>query len=139
MTLYNPMEKRKIIMERYYHPKFKGTIKNIEPIKRFSTQCVDKLDLYLRWEKDILKDAKHDSVGCAVFLSSTDLFLEKIIGKTKQEICDITKHYDLMINKMGVYDKDMLGKLVIFDNVKTHLNRLLCANMVSELIKSILK
>ncbi len=138
MTSYNdPMVKRKIIMERYSNPIHKGELKDSEIIERFSTQCVDKMKLFLKWNGDILVDIKHDSVGCAVFLSSLDLFIDYIIGKSKVEIRDIVNDYDAMINQAGEYNKEHLDKLVIFDNVKTHLNRLLCANMISEALKSI--
>ncbi len=138
LTSYNdPMVKRKIIMERYSNPVHKGEIEGVEMIERFSTQCVDKMKLFLKWENDILIDVKHDSVGCAVFLSSLDLFIDYIIGKNKEEIKEIVKNYDTMINQSGEYNKEQLDKLIIFDNVKTHLNRLLCANMISEALKSI--
>ncbi len=138
MTSYNdPMVKRKIIMERYSDPIHKGTLENAEMIERFSTQCVDKMKLFLKWEGDVLVDVKHDSVGCAVFLSSLDLFIDYIVGKTKEEIRSVVTNYDTMINQSGEYDKVQLDKLIIFDNVKTHLNRLLCANMISEALKSI--
>ncbi|WP_131613840.1 iron-sulfur cluster assembly scaffold protein [Mycoplasma todarodis] len=131
------MVKRKIIMERYSKPIHKGEIQNAQIIERFSTQCVDKMKLFLQWEGDVLTDVKHDSVGCAVFISSLDLFLDYIKGKNKAQIAEIVKNYDVMINQSGDYNKEQLGKLVIFDNVKTHLNRLLCANMISEALKSI--
>ncbi|NQZ28988.1 MAG: iron-sulfur cluster assembly scaffold protein [Mycoplasmatales bacterium] len=131
------MVKRKIIMERYSNPIHKGKIEKAEMIERFSTQCVDKMKLFLKWEKNILVDAKHESVGCAVFLSSLDLFIDYIIGKNKEQIKDIVRNYNIMINQSGEYNKEQLDKLIIFDNVKTHLNRLLCANMISETLKSI--
>ncbi len=65
------MVKRKIIMERYSDPIHKGTLENAEMIERFSTQCVDKMKLFLKWEGNVLVNVKHDSVGCAVFLSSS--------------------------------------------------------------------
>ena len=137
MTSYNPMQKRKIIMDRYSNPQNKGTLENSEIIERFSTQCVDKVKLFLKWNGDILRDIKHESEGCAVFLSSVDLFIDYIKGKDKKDIQQIVKEYDNMINQTTKYNAELLGELTIFDNVKTHLNRLLCANMISEALKTI--
>ncbi len=138
MISYNdPRQKRKIIMERYSKPLNKGTLENAEIIERFSTQCVDKTKLYLKWDIDTLINIKHESEGCAVFLASVDLFIDYIKGKPREEIREFIKEYDNMINQTNKYNAELLDKLTIFDNVKTHLNRLLCANMISEALKTI--
>ncbi|MCP4337203.1 MAG: iron-sulfur cluster assembly scaffold protein [Mycoplasma sp.] len=129
----DPLKRRKEIMSRYKNPKFKGELKT-NFIESYSVQCLDNLKLYLKWEKEILIEAKHISEGCAVFISSTDLFIEQMIGKTKVQIKELIENYEKMIDKKN-YNENIVGSLTIFDNVKTHLNRVLCANMISELLK----
>ncbi|CAM9152175.1 iron-sulfur cluster assembly scaffold protein [Mycoplasma marinum] len=140
MTSYkDPNKRREIIMDRYSNPTHKGEIKGVKPLEKFSTQCVDNTKLYLEWEGEILKDVKHTSTGCAVFLSSLDLFLDYAKGKSKKDILHLSMEYDTMINQSGEFDIELLDKLIIFDNVKSHLNRLLCANIISEAFKELLK
>ncbi len=136
MTLYKDKKwRRKLIMSRYKNPIHGGEL-DVEPLQRYSDQCVDQITLYIEWNGDVVKSAKHTSKGCAVFMASTDLFIDYIIGKTRESIKIFIKNYENMINQNLPYDADSLGELIIFDNVKTHLNRLTCANMISELLKT---
>ncbi len=134
MTSFNdPIKRRKIIMERYKQPKFSGEL-DVEPITKFSNQCVDNVKLFIKWRGGKIIDAKHISEGCAVFISSTDLFVEKMKGLTKEALDNLIREYNEMINQRK-FNEEVVGDLIIFDNVKTHLNRLLCANMIVETLK----
>ncbi|MCK5867561.1 MAG: iron-sulfur cluster assembly scaffold protein [Mycoplasmataceae bacterium] len=125
--MYNPDEKRELIMKHYSTPQFKKEIAN-SSIDHFSQQCVDELHIEINGNK-----ITWDGIGCAVFQSSTDIFISKIQGSKKEEIIELIENYENMINGNGKeFDVEMLGKLLIFVDVKKHLNRLHCANMVSQ-------
>lgn len=126
--------KREVMMEHYSNPKFKGKLEK-QDISYHSTQCVDELHIEWEFVSDKLKKAKWDGVGCAVFQSSADIFIELIINKSKQEIIDLAYEYENMINQSNNdYDLEKLGKLAVYSNVKSQLNRLYCANMISQAI-----
>ncbi|VEU59310.1 iron-sulfur cluster assembly scaffold protein [Mesomycoplasma neurolyticum] len=130
-------DKRQIIMDYYLNPRFKK--ENIDKTNSHylhSNNCVDEIWINLKIEDNILKNAEFEAIGCAVFLSSTDIFLEIAKNKTIDEIKLIVENYDNLIHKKSEnIKKNILEKLLVFEDVKTHLNRLECANMISKIVK----
>ena len=126
--------KREVIMDYYSTPKLKSKLESTD-IDHFSTQCVDEIHIKWDFENGKLTKVNWDGVGCAVCLSSTDMFLEKTLNKSKDEILELAYQYENMINQNGQpYDENLLEKLLVYSNVKSQLNRLYCANMISQAI-----
>ena len=128
--MYNPDQKRELIMNHYSKPEFKNNdIKS--NIDHFSQQCVDELHIEIKNDT-----VKWNGIGCAIFQSSTDIFISKIQGSSKENILELVEKYENMINMTAKpLDEKFLGKLLVFNDVKKHLNRLHCANMVSQAFK----
>ncbi|RMA78497.1 nitrogen fixation NifU-like protein [Metamycoplasma subdolum] len=138
MTSYSNQEKQKIIFEAYANPKHKlQTLNTKNFIFEKSNICVDNLKLNLIWEKEVLKNAEYSLEGCAVFSASVELVIELIVGKNKQEINEIIDIYEEMINGKEINNKsrERLEKLIVFEKVKTHLNRLECASIIIRAIR----
>ena len=133
MSFNDLTKRREIIMQHYLHPIYKQEI--LKPdVSYYSTQCVDELHIKWIWKDNKLMDIKWFGLGCAIFQSSSDIFVSLLIGKTKKEILNITIEYEKMINQNKKFNEKILKELVIFQNVKLQLNRLNCANMISQLI-----
>ncbi|MCK5806941.1 MAG: hypothetical protein KAG91_00925 [Mycoplasmataceae bacterium] len=125
--MYNPEQKRELIMKHYSTPTFKRE-EITSSIDHFSQQCVDELHIQL--SKD---EVLWSGVGCAIFQSSSDIFISKIQNSSKEEILKLVENYENMINDNGEsFNEELLGELLIFRDVKKHLNRLHCANMISQ-------
>ncbi len=84
---------RELIIDRYKNPQMKG---NLDP-NDFSYEddnplCGDRIRIDLRVDgNDIVTDAVFNGEGCAISLASVDLLLESIIGKSLDEIKQISK------------------------------------------------
>lgn len=130
---FSSKEKTEIIMKHYSKPinKVEKLDKNIKQVYLHSSSCVDEIFLHLEIKSKKIVDGKFEGVGCAVCLSSSDIFLEEIKNKTIEEAKTIALNYHNLINQEK-FDEDKVGKLVIFSNVKTHLNRLNCASLIEE-------
>ncbi|AAT27564.1 iron-sulfur cluster assembly scaffold protein [[Mycoplasma] mobile] len=128
---FSNKEKTDIIMKHYSSPinKVEEIETNSKSIYRHSASCVDEINLNLKIENDFLVDAKFQGVGCAVFLSSADIFLEEIKNKPLSKVNEIANAYFDLINKKESNNLK-IGKLAIFENVKIHLNRLECASLI---------
>lgn len=63
--------------------------------------------------------------------------LAQIKDRTLNEIETILDLYLAMLNgkKLVEEEQEKLGKLIIFENVKVHLNRLECASIIYRVIK----
>ena len=126
----DPKVRRKMIMGHYKEPNNKNEEIEYDYVLH-SQVCVDELHLKLDIEDGALKNANFNGVGCAVFLSSVDIFLDEVKGKTIEEVKEINTNYNNMIKQSGSYDLELLGNLAVYENVASNLNRLHCAEMIS--------
>ncbi|MDC8920211.1 iron-sulfur cluster assembly scaffold protein [Metamycoplasma hyosynoviae] len=138
LTTYSNDEIRKIIFEAYINPKYKKSKIELKDntIFEHSNICVDDLKINLIWENDNLIEVEYEAVGCLIFLSSVDLFIEFVLNKSKSEIANILDQYFEMINlndKSKTYCE--IKKLQVFRNVKVHFNRLECASIIYRAFK----
>ena len=76
--------KREIIMEHYMHPNHRVR-KNEEEYTKVNTansSCIDNLDIYIKFNGDIIEDISFDGEACAISISATSIMIENLIGKT---------------------------------------------------------
>ncbi|EIE39659.1 nitrogen fixation protein NIFU [Mycoplasmopsis canis UF31] len=137
---FNPNEARELIMKHYRYPDNKQVIEG-ESITSFSNTCADKLELKLEFDNNILANATFNGIGCAVFLSSTDILLNVLEGKTKEEVKLILDIYEKFLDEQELSNEeiDRLQDLWVFFNVKKHLSRMSCALLTSNTIKNEIK
>lgn len=134
MTSFKDIDiKRKLIMKHYNKPLFYKEFNEKANIDSYSNQCVDQFHLKWKFKNQKLIEVFWYGKGCAIFKASIDIFLELSLNKTKHEILNLATEYEKMINQKSFNEK-MMGKLIIFQNVKKQLNRLNCANMISQAI-----
>jgi nitrogen fixation NifU-like protein len=120
-------------MEHYTNPRFKKNVSSDYAQDNFhSTVCVDKMLLGIKISDDMVKDVVFEGEGCAIFLSSVDIFLESIIGLSIKEVKILIEQYQDLINQKLINNEAVknLNKLNVFAKVKTHLNRLKCAELI---------
>lgn len=80
-TLYN-----EILIEHNMHPYHKHELEDANLIlEGVNPSCGDDIFLKLKVENDIIVDGAFQGHGCAISQASTDMMLDLIIGKTKQE------------------------------------------------------
>ncbi|MGX9339532.1 iron-sulfur cluster assembly scaffold protein [Mycoplasma sp. 1781] len=133
---FSTQEKQQIIFNSYSEPKHSLSIPRGNGIKEHSRVCVDDIELNLLFENDKLIDAKYYATGCAIFISSVELMIDQVLNKDKSEILCILEEYFKLINREEQIDINIdLGKLLVFENVKVHLNRLECASIVYRAFK----
>lgn len=143
MILYNEKEKRDIIMDYYRNPRnrvdYINDKNNYKEVYLHSSKCVDEIHLYYNFQKF---DIKFKGVGCAIFLSSAEIFIETLLEKQNLISLDkLINLYEKLINKEPLIneEKEFLSKLNIFENVSNHLNRKECVLMISNVFKKIKK
>lgn len=132
---FNNTVARQIIMKHYLQPQNRTSLSKCSDIKVFhSDVCSDVLNLCLKWEKDILVDAKFNGDGCAIFIAATDIFIELALNKTKEEIKSLAKLFEKFVKTPSSINNIELSKikeLWVFNNVNKHLNRVICSLLVT--------
>ena len=90
---------RELIIERYKHPHFRGSLDpNDISYEDDNPSCGDHIQIDVRLDNlGIVTEALFSGEGCAISQASADLLLESIIGKSVDEIKELSKE-DILEN-----------------------------------------
>ncbi|MBP3799599.1 MAG: SUF system NifU family Fe-S cluster assembly protein [Bacilli bacterium] len=124
----DPELRREIILDNYQNPNNRGLTNDSHYIKENTNNesCIDNLDIEMRVENDVITDIRFDGEACAISTSATSIMIKTLIGKTTTEARKILQNYDNMIMEKG-YDSDILGELIVYDEIYKQPNRKTCA------------
>ena len=80
-------EINKKLLDHFHNPKNVGIIKNADGYGSVENPvCGDITDIYIRVEKERIKDIKFKSLGCHVTIASASALTDAVKGKTLDEI-----------------------------------------------------
>ena len=132
--------KREIILDNYQDPMNRGLIEDDSYIKvnTNSESCIDNLDFMMKIENDKVVDIKFDGEACAISTSATSIMIRTLIGKSLEEAINILDNYKKMINEEE-YDKNLLGELMVYDDICKQPNRKGCALIPVRAIDKVLE
>lgn len=131
--------KRSIILDNYQNPN-KKMVSGDDYIKinTRNVSCIDNLDIYLKVNNDIIEDVTFDGEACVISISSTNILINLLIGKTREEGIYIIDNYLKMINEEE-YDSEVLKELLVFDDTSKQPSRIKCATLSANGIKNFLE
>ena len=132
--------KREIILDNYQNPMNKGLKDDKSYILKNTNNesCIDNIDMMLKAENGVIKDILFDGEACAICTSATSIIIRNLIGKTLEDAEKIIKNYQNMINEKE-YDKELLGELLVYDDIYMQPNRKKCALLPSDAVERILE
>ena len=131
--------KRSIILDNYQNPNKKMISGNdYIKINTRNVSCIDNLDIYLKVNNDIIEDVTFDGEACVISISSTNILINLLIGKTREEGIYIIDNYLKMINEEE-YDSEVLKELLVFDDTSKQPSRIKCATLSANGIKNFLE
>ena len=133
--------KQALMLENYENPFHKKEITddNYIKINTNSQSCIDNIDIYLKIENDVIVDAWFDGEACVISTSAISLMLKRIIGDSIDNIKELIKNYQNMINEEP-YDEELLQELNAYDEIYLKPNRKGCALLPSvAILKAIAK
>ena len=131
--------RREIILDNYQNPMHRGLVDDDSYLKANynSDSCIDNLDLMMKIDNGIIKDIVFDGEACAISTSATSIFIRSLIGKSVDDARKIILNYQKMLNEEE-YDRNLLGELVVYDEISRQPNRLNCALLPSVVITKML-
>jgi len=131
--------KRNIILDNYQNPNNKRIGDNdYIKINTRNVSCIDNLDIYLKINNNIIEDVSFEGEACVISISSTNILINLLIGKTKEDGIYIIDNYLKMINEEE-YDKEVLKELMVFDDTSKQPSRIKCATLSANGIKKFLE
>ena len=131
--------KRSIILDNYQNPN-KKMVSGDDYIKinTRNVSCIDNLNIYLKVNNDIVEDITFEGEACVISISSTNILINLIIGKTKKDAIYIIDNYLKMINEEE-YDDSVLKELLVYDDTSKQPSRIKCATLSANGIKEFLE
>lgn len=135
----DPILRREIMLDNYEHPMNRGLVEDSSYMKvnTNNESCIDNLDLMYKIEDGKIVDIRFDGEACAISTSATSIMIKSLIGKNKEEILEILKNYENMIEEKE-YDSDILGELIVYNEIYRQPNRKKCALLPFESLKKII-
>lgn len=131
--------KRTIILDNYQNPnRRKISGKEYIKINTRNVSCIDNLDLYIKVNNGIIEDASFEGEACVISISSTNILINMLIGKSKEEGIYLIDNYLKMINEEE-YDREVLRDLLAFDETSKQPSRIKCATLTANGIKTFLE
>jgi len=80
------------VKDHFRNPRNVGTIKDADAIGRVGNPvCGDLMEIQLKVEKNIIKDIKFKTFGCASAIATSSMITEMAMGKTLEEALEITR------------------------------------------------
>ena len=137
-TLTNEMM-RAIIMDHSSNPtnKHVPSGEGYTKVHMHSDNCIDDLDIYLKIENNIVKDACFEGIACTISLSSTDIMCDLTKGKTKEQALYMIEQYNHMMHEEP-FDDEVLDEAIVFVNTSKQAARIRCATIGWNAANSIL-
>ena len=131
--------RREIILDNYQDPINRGLIDDDSYVKvnSRSESCIDNLDFMLKVEDGIIKDIRFDGEACAISTSATSIMIRSLLGKKVEDAKKLLENYQHMLHEEE-YDSELLGELMVYDEISKQPNRLNCALLPSEAIAKML-
>ncbi len=122
--------KRAIIMENYQNPlnRYRTEDKSYLKINTNNASCIDNLDIYIKFEGDLIKDITFDGEACAISISATSVMINNLIGKTKEEALDYIHNFYHMTNG-DIYNEELLKDGNAYNDIYKQGNRKTCATL----------
>ena len=100
--------------------------------------CGDRLLLYLKVEEGVITDASFLGTGCAISKASASMMTDSVKGRTLDEARDMFDQFHQMVT--GTADPSAnpqrLGKLAVFEGVRSYPARVKCASLAWHTLRS---
>ena len=90
--------------DRWLHPKFCNTISNADAHAALTGDCGDTMEIFLSMNGEIVKDASYRTTGCASSSICGSFAAELAIGKSADEILDMTG--ETILNELGRFPQE---------------------------------
>ena len=131
--------KREIMLDNYNNPNNKG-LKDDDTYIKINTNnesCIDNLDIMYKIEDGRIVDICFDGEACAISTSATSIMIKSLIGKNKEEALKILENYENMLDEKE-YDENLLGELMVYDEIYKQPNRKKCALLPFESLRKVI-
>jgi len=100
--------------------------------------CGDQLKIYLKVKDNMIQFASFEGQGCAISKASASLMTESLENLTVEQAEALFEKFHKLLTEEHP-NSEKLGKLIVFENVKTYPTRVKCATLAWHAFEAALK
>jgi nitrogen fixation NifU-like protein len=93
-----------VAFERWLHPLYMGTLENPDGFGKLTGSCGDTMQIFLKLQNNHVTEASFQTDGCGSSSVCGSFAAEMALGKTPDEILEITG--DVILKKLGGLPKE---------------------------------
>ena len=93
-----------IVYQRWRNPLYMGKMENSDAHAHVKGECGDTIEIFLKFKNDRIKEAVYRTDGCGSSNVCGSFAAEMSIGKSPDEILEITG--EKILNKLGEFPKE---------------------------------
>ncbi|WP_425433694.1 Fe-S cluster assembly sulfur transfer protein SufU [Natribacillus halophilus] len=122
---------RQVIMDHYKNPRNRGEIVgDALTVNMNNPSCGDKIQLHLKVDGDVVRDARFTGEGCSISLSSASMMTETVMGKTVDEALELSGIFFGIVQGEDYDDEKYdLGDVEALQGVTKFPARIKCATL----------
>ena len=132
---------KEVILDHYRTPRNK---QRLDPhdimLERNNPLCGDEIELYLRFDGDVLEGIAFEGKGCSISQASASMMTEKVKGMDAKDARALVESIKRMMSGEEEGDPDTIGDLVSLQGVVKYPVRIKCAllgwNTLQEALES---
>jgi nitrogen fixation NifU-like protein len=131
---------QEVILDHHKRPRnFRKSEDANRHAEGFNPLCGDRIQLYLRVEEGVIRDACFEGSGCAISTASASLMTEMIKGKTEAESEALFEKFHDLVTGKAAPDAASIGKLAVFSGVRDYPVRVKCAILAWHALRAALE
>ncbi|WP_028401136.1 Fe-S cluster assembly sulfur transfer protein SufU [Ectobacillus panaciterrae] len=121
---------RQVIMDHYKKPRNRGVLENDSvTVNLNNPTCGDRIQLTMKVEEGVVKDAKFEGEGCSISMSSASMMTQAVKGKKIEEALKLSKVFSDMMQGKEYDDSVDLGDIEALQGVSKFPARIKCATL----------
>lgn len=121
---------RQVILDHSNNPHHFGLASDMtHQLELNNPTCGDVIQLQLKIEEGVVKDARFSGSGCSISMASASMMTVAVIGKTEKEAIALAEDFSLLVQGKEVADKDKLGDAALLQGVSKFPARIKCATL----------
>lgn len=125
---------RQVIMDHYKNPRNKGLIADgtYHDVQLKNPTCGDDVTIQIKADDSVVKDIRHEGVGCAICCSSASVMSEVLVDKTFDEALFIANNFYEIVKGCDIdanLDEEEMGDAFVYQGVSQFPARIKCATI----------
>ena len=119
---------KEVILDHYRSPRNKGRLDPHDvALERNNPLCGDEIELFLRFEGEVLEGVAFEGKGCSISQASASMMTEKVNGLSTAGAAELAESIKRMLGGEEEGDAGTLGDLVSLKGVVKYPVRIKCA------------